>query len=913
MLWRAFTLNIRHLSPAQQVKVEEAFRLSERVHEGQQRASGKPFFTHPLAVAEYLANLKADAETIISALLHDAVEDTPLTLAEVKQRFGAGVAVMIEGLTKLQEHELADQPTLNQKIESLRRIFNVMQHDVRIMTIKLADRLHNMQTIGFRPPDKQRAVAKETLDIYVKIADRLCMRKLRDELAMLCHAVLEPKLYVTLLNIQKNNTHLFQDIAATMQKRLADVLPDLQNTIHLGSKSWENLLMQYELNKETSHPPLLNAVFRCDSVDACYRTLGAIHQIWPRIILTFDDFINVPAVNGYQGLQTTVVLEDGTHIRCKIRTHAMYAYAHHGIATVCYDRNAHGVLHYLPWTKHIGPLAKENRNRSATFWETLQSDILSEAFIIYGNENRSVLVPPNATALDGALYLYPETALRLTDIFINGKKVPYTHVLARADVLEIATLPKKQVKREWLYWSRTGIGTVMIRTALAGEKWSIKIETGKKLLQDHLLAHHHGFLSELNTDYLGTMLKQHGIDGDLDKIFVQIAEGRVLPEDVERSLYPSTLATEIHSSVWMVRCTILTEHRPLLLQIMQNFDCTNIRIRNNAALQTSTVKMTCSMTASEVEELEQRLQTMENSTYHFIRRRDSILRPLGWVLMFLLWGADPVFAHLLLQRPDITPINLTIIRFLSYTAMTGVLLLWMMRYRSVRQVRLSLRSSSLWLTALFLFLVSITSYIALQQDSPLHYTIPMTIAGLFLATLMHKKHFVIQAAVWGSILTSLWTLWVRTPEWSVTSMVATASAVLSFTLFSILSERYKRVQEVSTRVVQYLFLISILCTLFSIPLLIFTGITPITPASLLLSVLFTAGITGTPYFIYYLLSHNAINIANHYSFLIIPATLIFQIFFDASPTSWMLTAGGLTMAGAMMVPLFNNGNQSKQR
>jgi len=665
MSWRDFSKHIRHLSPTDRKTVEEAFLLGEQYHRGQLRESGLPFFSHPVAVAQYLALLNADAETLIAALLHDTVEDTALTLEEVHARFGERVSTMIQGLTKLAETELSHQPTMDEKIETLRRMFGVMEKDVRVITIKLADRLHNMQTIGFRPPDKQRAVAKETLDLYVKIADRLCMRDLRDELSMLCHGVLEPELHDTLLMVRERNRKRFSSIAPSLRAQLEVRTPGLKLDIAFEPKSWENLHIQYELEKETSHHPslLLNASFLCESAEECYRMLGAIHLTWPRIVLTFDDFINVPAINGYRGLQTTVILPDGTHLRCKIRTYGMDAYSRRGIATVCFETHARGVLEYLPWTRHIGPLASDTRDRSTAFWETLQSDILSESFVIYGNENRSVLVPTNATALDGALYLYPESALRLTALYVNGKKVSPTHALTRADVLEIDVDRTLRVQREWLHWTHSGIGSALIRSALAKEKQSVKITTGKQLLQEYLLAHQRGYISELSDQSISSALEEQGIAGDMDTLYTHIAEGRILPETVERVLYPPSSEREKRTSLWLLHCKFLFQQWPGVHALLLEHDVLRLRFKRHLPTQTITVRALGKLTSEQAIHLEQKLHRIDVQSMDL--RSVSFSTRLLTTLIILLWGLNPVFAAMLL-RSGMTPLTLVSIRTMTF-------------------------------------------------------------------------------------------------------------------------------------------------------------------------------------------------------------------------------------------------------
>lgn len=901
MLWREFQFHIRHFPIADQKKIEEAFVLGIKAHQGQMRESGQPYFTHPVATAQTVAQMGGDRDTIIAALLHDTIEDTPLTIQEIEARFGSDVTNMINGVTKLEEHELENKPTMNEKIETLRKTFTLMEKDVRIMTIKLADRLHNMQTISFRSPEKQRAVAKETLDVYVKIADRLCMRDLRDELELLCRSILEPELHALLMDIRSRNRKKCQRAIDVMVLRMRGARPDLALDMVYEPQSWEKLLLQYELHKESeSATAQLNIVLRCTDTAACYQTLGVIHQVWPRIVMTFEDFINTPAINGYKGIHTTIILEDGTHVRCKIRTHEMDDYARRGITTVCFDRRALGLLDYLPWTQHISPLSQDTHNRSSEFWETLQSDILSDSIIIYGNANKSVLVPKGATALDGALHLYPEDAIRLTGIRVNGREAPLSRVLERADIVEISCSNQKTVKREWLFWTQTGVGNAMIRSALSEEDWNVKTAMGKNLLQEYLLDHRRGFIAEFNAEYLARKLEERGLSNEIDKIYVQLAEGRLLPQDVERAIFRPANPDDHRRELWMLRYSIDSVRWQTVYDLLQQYRIKHVRLVQDEQ-GVRHVKIALLLTPEEKEELSQALQLTANVPFHLGRRRSALGRIAASVGLFLLWGLDPVLAHMLLQSEGLNPLNLTVIRFLSFVALSGTLLFFIQRKRPLPEVRLSLRSPSLWISALFLFLVSVTSYTALQGTMPSHYTIPMTAAGVFITSIVNRRRFLMLSATWLLVILGIALLITQTTGWTPWDIGFTLLAVLSFSGFSYISERYKAQEQVSLRTAQYLFLLSALCASISFPLLGFTGIHLLPPMTIVWSVLFSIFITGAPYYIYYyLLSHREIDFILRYSFLIIPATLIAQSALMGLPTIWTVLSALLITIGAIL-------------
>lgn len=285
MHWNEFRSHIGHFSAREQQRVHEAFELGERKHGNQKRKSGEPYFTHPIAVADMLADAGADADTVIAALLHDTIEDTDLTLPEINEAFNGSVSMLIEGVTKLSSSDVAGQPNMNEQIETLRKMFTLMEKDVRIMVIKLLDRLHNMQTAEFLPEGKRRALAQETYDIYVKIADRLCMQDIRDELEGLCLSVLHAEEFRQLTELRTRTEMLGDEVIRSMQRKIQDSPPRIEHEIEmqLEPKRWESLQLQNKSQGQAiSGVSDLTMVFVCVDVDACYRMLGMLHQLWRR-------------------------------------------------------------------------------------------------------------------------------------------------------------------------------------------------------------------------------------------------------------------------------------------------------------------------------------------------------------------------------------------------------------------------------------------------------------------------------------------------------------------------------------------------------------------------------------------------------------------------------------------------------
>ncbi len=901
MQWDEFRFHIRQHSTDDQKLIRQAFDLGKEAHKDQKRQSGEPYFTHPIAVAQILANMGADPETVIAALLHDTVEDTPLKLEEIIRQFSPTVGALIDGVTKLSEEDFEERTNLNKQIETLRKMFNLMQQDVRIMVIKLADRLHNMQTISFRPQEKQVAVANETMDVYVKIADRLCMRDVRDELEGMCLAILDPMKYGRMTDALKKNEEKSKSILEDIKVGLSGLSSQNPFDIHYERKSWESLEQQLDGLEQSGQSSTINFAMLCEDIDGCYNVLGHLHRLWLRESRTFEDFINTPIINGYKAIHTTIILENGIRVRCKIRTQEMEDYAHRGITTVCFDQQQRGVLEYLPWTSRISPLSKDTERQSQEFWESLQSDILGESIFVYGDADQTQLLPKGSTALDAVFYLYGDRGLRTKEIFINGKQVPFYEEVPYAGTIHAIFQKTSDMHLGWLQYSRTGIGTALIRKGLAKQDPAVKLSIGQKLLQDYFSSHNRGFISELDKNYIERSLKENDYP-HLEELYMRIAEGRVQPQQVEDVLYGKNKRKESDSDAhsYTLSLNMANVSKTSIRDALQPYTVKNFRLTSKEG-SSEIYKLTLLLTDHDYDTLTSTLDHIVNGPYE-IRRNSSVYKASFYSLaLFALWGLDPAVAHILLHQPGIGSVDLTIIRFVSQTLLSGIFLLWMRSRQPLPQARLSLTNPSLWLSVVFLFCVALSSYGALRGTAPSYYSIPMTSAGLILTTIVNRKRKWTLIATWLLVIAGIGLLIGFTPDWNGRFITDTLLAVVAFTGFSLISERYKRQEKVSLRAAQYFFLLSAFCTLLSLTLLPVATLGDISLHNFLSIILFSVFISGLPYYIYYyLLSHKEIDFVLRYSFLIIPATVLSEVAFIHIPHPVVWPAAILVIAGAFL-------------
>ncbi|MFH1444527.1 MAG: HD domain-containing protein [Candidatus Peregrinibacteria bacterium] len=911
MQWKEFELSLRHLSATQRERVQRAFELCISAHEGQKRKSGEPYCSHPIAVALTLADLEAGADSLVAALLHDALEDTDLRLAFIEKRFGQTASALIEGMTKLDDESVREHPTLNEEIESLRKMVILMQEDIRIMVIKLADRLHNMRTVKFLSKERQQSFAQETMDIYVKIAERMSMHDLSDELEGLCLTVLDPETFAALVQLRDANVQQGAKIVDALRETLYGEPEPLSEkvTVRVEQKTWDHLRARLASETETrSSRSDVTCAFLCDDISQCYETLGVLHQKWQHEILSFKDFINAPAINGYRGLHTTIILKEGTRVRCKIRTKEMQKYARKGVSIFCFDDKAVGIMEYLPWTERIAPLSKDTEDKSQEFWDSLQNDILGKSIFIYGPDDTTIQLPTGATALDGAFYLFKNKTLKTKVIKINGKEIPFFTALNDGDSLSLELASRHTVTRDWLEWVHTGVAIAAIRSLLGSASHQQKIESGKRILQEAMIKQARGYLKEFTEESLLTGIRTLG-HTSLEETFIAIANGHLQPSVAITAIFQPAKPGE-DSSPEKKYCTVSFRFpsvslndllsRMLFLEEKYGVSLGGMQIVPTSQ-QTTKIIIRINLSTEERRSISTELCAMGAEHVRVLQTHSMTRQVLTVIFIFALWGFDPIFAHLLLNTHQISPLDLTIVRFFSLLGLSTVMLLWVRLHSPLRFVALPLRSKTLWLSVGSLFLVAFFSYLSLERTLPSHYTIPMTASGFLLTTIVNRKRWKTLFASWGCFGIGILLLITSTPSWTPRDILFTFIAIAAFTVFSITSERYKRLENVDVRAAQYFFVISFFCALLVLPLLPSAHLLQYAMPVIARMILFSIFFAGLPYYIYYyLLSHREIDFVMQFSFLLIFMTIIGQAILMNQVTHITFLAGTIVAMGAVL-------------
>ncbi len=861
MQWEEFRFHVGHLSEADQATIERAFAMGAKAHEKQKRKSGEPYFTHPIAVAHILADLGGDRDTIVAGLLHDTVEDTPVTISDIERDFGPSVSNLIDGVTKLESVDVADKPGLNQQIETLRKMFTLMQKDVRIMVIKLADRMHNMQTIQFRSHESQVRIARETMDVYVKIADRLCMRDMQNALESLCLEILEPEMHARLQELRVERESKGQRIVSRMQQLMNQQHPEASKgvTMQYEQKSWYRLREQLKSQNEhvTGQATMAMAVV-CENIDQCYRMMGALHGEWQREILSFQDFINSPMINGYRGLHTTIILEDGTRVRCKIRTKEMQMYAHRGISIFCFDSKSKGPLEYLPWTKRIDAIATDTNDRSSEFWEGLQSDILGSTIVVHGPDDRTVMLPSDATALDAVFYLFGEIALRASDLHMNGRSAAFDEQMQNAATVS-ATFAKTPVATlRWLHSVHTAVASAIIRKHLSAAPLIEKVAVGRELFDIAIQRLMHLRYDEIEPSLFASRVMQRLGLHSADDLFELIAEGKFDAAEAATQLFSDfrKQARSNHvASSWVLRASVPPTLEERVVRTAREYP--TLRISTNPMQNATNVVIRLRVTEQQANALDASLASFLAPASWTMRRTTSARALIVSVgVLLALWGLDPVLASQLLKT-GMSPYDFTFIRAVTFFAASFVLYAGQLTFSGHRLKWLSPTNPTLMLSGAAMFATALLSYIALSGIAATAYILCI-IAGLLFSTLLHE---LIRKKQWQHTVIALCIIVVgivladATLGYTNRAMLAGIGSSFAFALYSELSRRYQRESEaIRARYPAFLFWLSCVGIVLASLILPFVNLTNLPTLHITMAVVFALTFSVLPYSLYFEIS-----------------------------------------------------------
>lgn len=449
-------------------RVEKAVEMARKAHEGQLRKTGEPYINHPLAVKKILEEWGMDEDTIIAGILHDTVEDTNLTLDDIRKEFGESVAFLVDGVTKLStaRNGMRDIDTyLPETKDNFLRLMIALGDDIRVLIIKLADRLHNLRTLSALPPDKQKKIAKETLEVFAPLADRLNMGLLRVEMADLAFRYVDPRRYEYLKNlIEKYN----QAAEKSLKKVKDEVIVALAKE-KIRAEVSGRVKSVYSLHKKLAkHDQNIHEIYDLtalriivDDITDCYLALGVIHSLYMPLAGRIKDYIAMPKQNGYQSLHTTVITPDKKIIEFQIRTHEMHEYAEKGLAASFYyneqkltENYKKGKIEHLPtnllWITELQTTAARLKEGKKVDLKKLKLNLFADKIFVYTPKGDIIDLPKGALPLDFAYRLHSEIGEHVIGVKINGKMSNLNKKLEQGDVVEILTGKNQTPKESWL-------------------------------------------------------------------------------------------------------------------------------------------------------------------------------------------------------------------------------------------------------------------------------------------------------------------------------------------------------------------------------------------------------------------------------------------------------------------------------
>lgn len=486
----------QHDAKADIALVQRAYEAARKYHEGQFRRSGEPYITHPIAVAEILAELGIGPVTVAAALLHDTVEDTPYTLESVREDFGDEIAMLVDGVTKLDKVTYGDAA----QAETVRKMIVAMSKDIRVLVIKLADRLHNARTWGFMPPEKAEKKAKETLEIYAPLAHRMGIQKMKNELEDLSFAVLHPKIYSEIEHLVQQRQPQRERYLARVMHALREDLRDMRIRGEVKGRPKELYSIYQKMvvrGRDFDEIYDLIAIrVIVDTVRDCYAVLGAIHARWTPMPGRFKDYIATPKFNLYQSLHTTVVGPEGKPVEIQIRTHEMHQRAEFGVAAHwLYKQNMQsgrqqlggagggGANSEMAWLERINDWQQETSD-SDEFLDSLRFEIGAKEVYVFTPQGKVIGLPQSATPVDFAYAIHTDVGHRTMGAKVNGRLVPLETKLHNGDTVEIFTSknPDAGPKQDWLTFVASPRARNKIRQWFSKERRDEAIETGKDLV-----------------------------------------------------------------------------------------------------------------------------------------------------------------------------------------------------------------------------------------------------------------------------------------------------------------------------------------------------------------------------------------------------------------------------------------------
>ena len=471
------------------VLINKAFSLAENAHQNQKRISGDPYISHPLEVAKILTEYKLDDSTIITALLHDTIEDTDLTLGEVKKQFGAEIADLVDGLTKIGKLNLFTKEA--EQAENFRKLILAMSNDVRVLIVKLADRLHNMRTINYLPQDKRLVIAKETIEIYAPLSGRLGIQSLKEELEELSFEVINSKARKVILEKLHSLASDSSELISGIQKELSKEILKHKIKFSIEGREKKPYSIWHKMERKSISLEQLSDIYGfriiLNSIDDCYRIIGIVHQKWNAIPGRFKDYISTPKINDYQSIHTTILGPENNRIELQIRTSDMHDVAERGVAAHrnYKDKSLDKEKHTYPWLEDLVEMLEQGES-SEDFLENTKLELFQDQVFCFTPKGRIIALPPRAAPIDFAFEVHTDIGMKCIGCRINGINSPLYTELLNGDEIQIITDEKSLPPMAWEKIAMTGKAKLAIRRINKEKIKNQYSELGKEILDKHI-------------------------------------------------------------------------------------------------------------------------------------------------------------------------------------------------------------------------------------------------------------------------------------------------------------------------------------------------------------------------------------------------------------------------------------------
>lgn len=522
--------------------LKKAYVFSAKVHQGQNRLSGEPYLNHPLEVAKILTELKMDVPTVVTGLLHDTVEDTKTTLEEIEALFGSEITFLVDGVTKISK--MVFSTAEERQAENFRKMIVSMAKDIRVVIIKLADRLHNMRTLQHHRPEKSRDISQETLDIYTPLSNRLGIAWIKSELEDLSLRYLQPEIYKELSKKVSKKKKEREKYILEVNKIIEDKLSDhnINGSVSGRSKHFYSIYKKME-NQGIDFEQVNDLIaFRIitDGVKTCYEALGILHSIWKPVPGRFKDYIAMPKGNMYQSLHTTVVGPKGERLEIQLRTEEMHRIAELGIAAHWKYKEGEEISdkddHRFGWLRQMLEWQQETKDPKS-FMESFRIDLFTEEVYAFTPHGDVMELPRGASPVDFAFRIHTDIGMNCMGARVNGAIVPLKYELKNGDTVEIISSPKHSPSKDWLRFVKTSKARAAITQWIKKEEKEKSVHVGKDILEKEFRKLGKNLTRELKSNKLPEVLKSFNMSTP-DELMSAITYGKITPKQFIEKLHP---------------------------------------------------------------------------------------------------------------------------------------------------------------------------------------------------------------------------------------------------------------------------------------------------------------------------------------------------------------------------------------